>query len=109
MKFFNAKYFLIWIALLLIFSAIVYQISFVCSDGLRINDTMLESKCGVNRSAFFQLRQANSSFCPEAQSAMESVGGCNPDWSIVIKYDVILSIIYNIAYAGIYFLRKNKT
>lgn len=78
---------IVWIGVgVLLVAGVVYwgtQTMIVCWDGIEVNEELLIEQCGITEDDYYSGDFMESGGCPEESGAIQYVGGCDPDWTLI--------------------------
>ena len=82
-----------------------YNATYMCWDGLEVDEALLMELCGVTEQAYWEMDPAD---CPQSIEAIEMIGGCEPDYATVVSSMVVVGALYSLIFLGIVWVRRRR-
>jgi hypothetical protein len=99
------RYLLLWALVLIGSYWLGYNSTYMCWDGLEVDEELLMELCGVTEEEYWTM---DVEACPRSIEAVTMIGGCEPDWSTVIGLMVGVSVLYHLIFLGLLWLRRSS-
>ena len=97
------RYLLLWALVLIGSYWLGYNATYMCWDGLEVDEELLMELCGVTKEEYWTMDVEE---CPRSVEAVTMIGGCEPDLPTVIGWMVGASVLYHLIFLGIVWLRR---
>jgi len=66
----------------------------VCWDGIEVNEPLLIEQCGITQQEYFSGEFLGSDSCAEESGAIQYVGSCDPDWTLITVQTAGIGLAY---------------
>ena len=82
-----------------------HSATYMCWDGLEVDEALLMELCGVTEQAYWEMDPAD---CPRSIEAIKMIGGCEPDYASIVTWMAVVAALYSLVFLGIVWLRHRR-